>query len=56
MIELLMPILPIILVVVVIWILLNVILKLTIKIFSCGCVVIFVIGLIVFAVRYFGAR
>ena len=48
MIEPFLPILLIILVIGLIWILLKFVLKLTVKVFSCGCLVILVIGMVLF--------
>jgi hypothetical protein len=49
MIDQFMPILIFFIVIGLIWILLKFALKLTIKVFSCGCFVIVVIGLLLFA-------
>lgn len=47
--EQLLPVLVFLLVVGIIWILLKFVLKFTVKIFSCGCVVILAIALILYA-------
>jgi len=49
MIDQLVPILIFILVIGLIWTLLKFTLKITVKVFSCGCVVILAIGLLVYA-------
>jgi hypothetical protein len=51
MIDQLVPILVTLLVVVLIWILIKVALRLTVKVFSCGCIFILVIGLILLLFR-----
>jgi hypothetical protein len=48
----LLPIILVIFVVGLIWLLLKLVLKLTAKVFSCGCLVIVVVGLILFALGY----
>ncbi len=52
MIDQLLPIFLIILVIGLIWILLKFVLKLTIKVFSCGCLVILVIGMVLFVLGF----
>lgn len=49
MIDQFMPILIFFIVIGLIWILLKFALRLTVKVFSCGCLVIVVIGLLLFA-------
>jgi len=48
MIEQIIPLLLVLLILGLIWVLLKFILKLTSKIFSCGCLIILVIGAIIF--------
>jgi hypothetical protein len=54
--ESLAPVLIALLVIVVIWVLLKFILKLTVKIFSWGCLMIFILGAVLFFMRgnFFG--
>jgi hypothetical protein len=48
MVEQLLPYVLILLVIGLVWFLINLLLKLTVKIFSCGCLVLLVIAVIVF--------
>jgi hypothetical protein len=50
------PVLILLLVVGVVWVLLKFMLKLTVKIFSWGCLMIFILGVVLFAIRgiFFG--
>lgn len=48
MIEQLLPFILILLVIGLVWVVIKLILKLTAKIFSCGCVVIILVALLIF--------
>lgn len=50
--EQIIPILGFILIIAVVWTILRLILRLTAKIFSCGCVVILALGLLLLFVGY----
>jgi hypothetical protein len=52
MIEQFLPYLIVLLVIGVIWILLKFVLKLTVKVFSCGCMVLVVIGIILLVLGF----